>query len=202
MPEKNYKQQKNNKHQKNKVLSGIEEVFVKSETSLKRWVSRFLNRPQDVEDIVQETFVRSYQAQVKQQIDNPSAYLFRTARNLAFKSNQLSANKLTDLIEDLDLPEVITTDDPVQQWASTQEQFSAFCDALRELPVQCRRVFVLKKIYGLSHDEIAERLGISVSTANQHLAKGIARCTAYMRKNGMLESRAVKTKTPKSGKVT
>ena len=64
---------------------------------------------------------------------------------------------------------------------------AVFCEAVRELPPQCRRVLILKKVYGLSHAEIAERLNITVSTSNQHLAKAIAKCTLYMQERGYLD---------------
>lgn len=175
---------------KNKALQDVpqslETVFLGCRNGLKRLVSRYLRRPQDVDDIVQEVFLRSYQVDIKKKIDHPEGYMFRAARNLSLKHLNLSHNKLTDTVEDLEFQEVINGEDPVIRQLEASEQFAIFCDAARELPEQCRKVFLLKKVYELSHDEIAERLGISVSTANQHLAKGVARVTEYMREHGHL----------------
>jgi RNA polymerase sigma-70 factor (ECF subfamily) len=55
------------------------------------------------------------------------------------------------------------------------------------LPPLCRRVFVLRKVYKLSHTEIAEVLGVSHSTIEKHVAKGLLRCRDYLREHGMLE---------------
>ncbi len=54
------------------------------------------------------------------------------------------------------------------------------CDAIRSLPVQCRRVLVLKKVYGHSYREIAEKLQISEKNVEKHIAKGVTRCKDYL----------------------
>jgi RNA polymerase sigma-70 factor (ECF subfamily) len=61
-----------------------------------------------------------------------------------------------------------------------QERFFHLCGAVRTLPVQCRRAFVLKKVYGLSRREIAEYMGLSESTVQKHIAKGMTMCAEYM----------------------
>ncbi len=167
-----------------KKTTDIADVFISNRSFLSAWVKRFVNRPEDVEDIVQETFLRSYRALMKREIENPKAYLFSAAKNLALKHNNLSANKFASQIDDIGLSEVISLDDPVLQSAEAREEMSFLSEAIRELPVQCRRVFVLKRVYGLSHQEIADRLGISPNTVHQHLSKGVARCTMYMRDKG------------------
>ena len=130
--------------------------------------------------------MKSYEAKRKSRIRNNKAYLFTTARNLSLKHQALHANKLTEYIEDLDLLGVIDRQIPLDSVVEAHEQFSIFCEAVRDLPLQCRRVFILKKVYGLSHEEIAQRLNITVGTATQHLAKGVSRCTIYMEKRGYL----------------
>ena len=166
----------------------FEDIFLACHSQLKRLVSRYLHSPQDVEDVVQEVFIRSYQIDIIKKIDQPKGYMFRTARNLSLKHLDLSHNKLTYAVEDLDLLAVTNDRDPVFRQVEVSEQFVIFCQAARELPEQCRKVFILKKVYELSHDDIADRLGISVSTSNKHLAKGVARVTEYMREHGYLST--------------
>lgn len=166
----------------------FQEAFLECSKALKSIVFKYVKRPEDVEDIVQETFVKSFQAQQKSTIRNLKAYFFTTARNLSFKHQALHANKITDYLEDLGLSEVYDTSGALEDEVEAHEQFGIFCEAVRDLPLQCRRVFIMKKIYGLSHDEITKRLGISVSVSNQYLAKGIARCTLYMQERGLFET--------------
>lgn len=166
----------------------FDETFLECYGSLKAVIARYLRRPEDVEDIVQETFVRTYEARQQSKIANLKAYFFATARNLSLKHKALHANKTTSRLEDLGIPAVYDDRPSPEAEFEAHEQFGIFCEAVRELPLQCRRVLILKKIYNLSHEQIADRLNITVSTTNQHLAKGIARCTLYMRERGYLDS--------------
>jgi len=108
------------------------------------------------------------------------SYVFRTVRNLSLNTLNKSETKFTDLVEDLDSSisqtELLTLED---QFESTQ-RFELFCQAVRTLPLKCQRVFILRKVYGFSQKEIAERMEISIKTVEAHLTKGIVLCTDFM----------------------
>ena len=59
-------------------------------------------------------------------------------------------------------------------------------EAIESLPKACRQIFKLRKIYGLSHKEIAEKLGISERTVNVQVGKGVKRCVAYLERRGVM----------------
>jgi RNA polymerase sigma-70 factor (ECF subfamily) len=163
-------------------------LFLKNKPRLISWVKRFLKSSADVEDIVQEAYVKSYQHLIDKEIENPSGYMFTTAKNLALKHNELAVNRLSDRLADLNLDDLIRLEDPVERAALAREEMSCLCEAIRELPLQCRKVFVLKKVYGFSHKEIANRMNLSENTVHRHLAKGVARCTVYMSNLGYSRS--------------
>lgn len=155
-------------------------IFMSARKALVRVVSRIVP-PREIEDIVQETYVRICQIEKKEKINQPRSFLLKTARNLAIdhlKRADVRLGEATDDIDDIDLFEAL--DDPVYQQVASSEEFSRYCEAIRLLPVQCRKVFVLKKVYGYSQKEIAQQLNISESTVEKHVAMGIKRCTYYM----------------------
>jgi len=133
----------------------------------------------EVEDILQETYVRICQLPEPENIEKPKSFLYTTARNLAFDHLKRAETRLSDEFQEES--EVHGLGDVTFEQAVSQKEFSTFCEAVRELPQQCRRVFVLKKIYGYSQKEIAEQLAISQSTVEKHIATGIKKCTLYMR---------------------
>ena len=99
---------------------------------------------------------------------------------------QKQANvRLVDGVENMEVLEQLLSNhhtDEMYENALTESEFSHFCEAVRLLPVQCRKVFVLKKVYGYSQREIAAQLNLSESTVEKHISTGIKRCTLFMRK--------------------
>lgn len=159
-------------------------IYLASRSGLSRIVSRIVP-PHEIEDIVQETYVRICQVENKERISSPKSFMFKTARNLALDYLKQANVKLVDHVDDLQELEFLLTDenkDEMYENALIDNEFSHFCDSVRQLPVQCRKVFVLKKVYGSSQREIAEHLGLSESTVEKHVATGMKRCTLYMRK--------------------
>jgi RNA polymerase sigma-70 factor (ECF subfamily) len=58
---------------------------------------------------------------------------------------------------------------------SARQELEQLNGILERLPPQCRRVFELRKLEGLSQRETAAALGISERTVEKHLAKAFAR---------------------------
>jgi RNA polymerase sigma-70 factor (ECF subfamily) len=160
------------------------EVFVALRRKLARAVSRIVPPP-EIEDIVQETYVRVSQFERVASIRHPRSFLYRTARNLALDHIKRAGSRATvSLPDDEDdegsdngLPQAGI--DVYDQLAAKQE-FEIFCAAVQELPLQCRRVFVMRKVYGYSQKEIARALDIGESTVEKHIAYGIKRCSSFL----------------------
>ena len=166
--------------QKPSKPSDVASAYLELYSALKRFASRYLRKPHDIEDVVQEACVKALEAQNKRQIDHPKSYLYRTTKNLALKQLARSAYRLNDNVGDFDDLEVIENNQTLESQFEARQQFELFCRAVRQLPLKCRRVFILRRVYGFRPPEIAERLGISIKTVEAHLAKGIVRCTEYM----------------------
>ncbi|HWK54817.1 MAG TPA: RNA polymerase sigma factor [Hyphomicrobiales bacterium] len=166
-------------------------------TKSKGWLKNFLDirpllfrvvgrivRPEEIEDIVQETFVLSYAASRKKKIDNPRGFMVRTAKNIALNITKRADKKAHYSFESLLDDDLEMHGGSVEDRYQAEEMFIYFCRAVSELPVDCRRVFILKKIYGLSLREIAERFGISTSMVEKHVAMGMAMTGRYMAARG------------------
>jgi RNA polymerase sigma factor (sigma-70 family) len=158
----------------------IGRMYQEIRSSLLQYASRYFKRPQEAEDVVQEAFVKVLEAQRKREIDLPRRYLFRTTRNISLTELSKSATRLTDTVGDL-LPEGDQFVGPsMEEQFEASEKFELFCCAVRQLPTKCRRAYVLRRVYGFSQKEVAERMNISLKTVETHLTKAIARCTEYM----------------------
>lgn len=134
----------------------------------------------DVEDIVQETFIKSYEAGLKQEIKFERTYMLRTARNLALNHVSSASQRKNQYLDDLEhLPSDLTSN-TLESQIESKERFLNFCRATDSLSVEVKRVFLLKKVYGLSQKDIAKYIGLSESTVEKHVAKGLLQCSLYL----------------------
>ncbi|MET0499733.1 MAG: RNA polymerase sigma factor [Steroidobacteraceae bacterium] len=161
----------------------ISAVFVTLRRHLARAVSRIVP-PRDIEDVVQETYVRVCQVEQPETIRHPRSFLYAIACNIALDHAKRAESRLSDSIDiepesNQQFAAARSGDETYDQVAARQE-FEFFCEAVRQLPVQCRRAFVLRKVYGYTQKEIAEALGLSESTIEKHIAYGIKRCGYFM----------------------
>lgn len=147
---------------------------------LKRYIARLLKRPEDIEDVSQEAFLKLLESAGKGEIHYPKAYLFRTARNLALNNLARKSNILVDSLEDSANPDVLGKTGMLEDQMIIQQRFKFLSRAVANLPELTRQVLILRKYQGLSRKEVASALNISVSAVEKHLARAIESCIHYM----------------------
>ncbi len=152
------------------------------EGMLRAWLKSRFTSGLDVDDIIQEAYLRVFKAHQQSEIRSPKAFLFATARNLAL--NTLRASKVrgepwASQVEDLDLLD--EAEDIVETVARNQE-LERLTLAIQALPKGCRRIFTLCKVYGMAPKEVSRELGVSLPTVYTQLAIGLDKCTEYMRR--------------------
>jgi RNA polymerase sigma factor (sigma-70 family) len=164
----------------------LNQIF-RHRADLQRYLQQFTSGAEDIDDLIQETYVRVYSLPDYETVDSPKAYLFTTARNLAIERARRNAIHATDTVADFEPLNLYSLESPVDVQVDARRRFESFCSAVDSLPPVCRRAFVLRKVYKLSHSEIAEVLGIAPSTIEKHVLKGLIRCRDYLRERGLLE---------------
>ena len=173
--------------QKSKKISGLSRlsrVFLENNLFLKKYLRRFLYQEQDIEDVVQETYIRACNADKANDIEYPKAYLFRIAKNLALDELDRRSRKMTDFIEECEAASMVELSENMDEQIQAEQSVLLHCKAATMLPKRCREVYLLRKVHGLSHKEIAARLDISLSAVGKHLTKGMLRCQKYIEIGG------------------
>lgn len=164
------------KNKENSVFSSFRDC----RKALLRFVSRNTRHESDVEDIVQETFLQTFAMDKKSKIQFPKVYLFKTAKHLTQREGTKVSTKLLDYVEDFDDAGLYNEEDSVFSYLDKSQEQEILNEALASLPDKCRLVTALRLLNGMKLKDIAEEVGISVSTAEKHLAKGIERCDHFV----------------------
>lgn len=155
------------------------------EPALRAWLHARFPSLRDVDDLVQETYVRILRVRDRAAIDSPRAFLFTTARNLALDHTRRSQ---TVVMESIAEPEQLFVKDgkpSAAEAASHDQELELLTRAIQTLPERCRQVLTLRKIYGLSQREIATQLGISEHTVEAQVGNGVRRCAEFFARHGL-----------------
>src|SRR3954468_7381140 len=174
------------------ALSTILEAYLENEVALKRYLRRFIRSREGADDLAQEAFLRAFAAEPGHFIVSPKAFLFKVAKNLALNELARQSSAAIEPLGDFEGQEVLedSSQAAVDDAVDGRERIRMLAAAIAALPPQCAKVFILRKMQGLSQKEIAARLNISVRTVENHVALGLVRCKAYMRAHGGHPTRA------------
>lgn len=171
-------------------------AYLRHESALKRFIARITRSVPDVEDIAQEAFLRAYAVERCRELEQPKSFLFRIAKHVALSQLSRKARQITDYLEDSEESQVIVTNGSAEDEVSAVQLLGVHCEAVAELSPRCRHVFLLRKVHGLSHKEIAAHLNIAVSTVEKHLIKAIQQCDRYVRaRTEILEPKSARSGT-------
>lgn len=165
---------------KEKQSSSILDIFNRHEGGLKKYISKFFLPSHEIDDICQETFLRSFESSMQNEIQQPKSFMYRVATNLIMSQYRRSSYKLTDYIEDVgeELAPIDTAD--IENDLDAQRKLGVFCESIASLPEQSRKILVMRKVYGFSIKEISSRLNMPTSTINYNIARAMVCCDDAM----------------------
>lgn len=158
-------------------------IFLEHTTFLKKFLAKFLQSEQDIEDVAQEAYLKAYGAeQDKGCIEHPKAFLFSIAKNLALNELSRKSRQMTDYLEESQARFAQDDLSSTEHQVEATESIGIYCEAVAELPERCRRIYLLRKVHGLTHREISDRLGVSISTVEKQLRLGALSCLDYIKR--------------------
>lgn len=155
------------------------------EPALRRWLRGFSTiGDADIDDLVQETYAVLATRVSVDEIADPRAYAFQTARSLFLQSVRrakiVSIHAVAD-VADLDVPDDAPS--PFQHVAG-REDLRQLAAAIDSMPPQTRRAFQLRRVEGLSQREVAAATNLAESTVEKHIGRGIRILMAQFGRGG------------------
>ncbi|MET4897858.1 RNA polymerase sigma factor [Sphingomonadaceae bacterium jetA1] len=151
------------------------------EPDLLRQARRWAADEDEARDLVQEAYVQLFQLTAWDGIANPAAYTVRIIRNCALQ--RMRRARIVPIrqfagLEELDLADPLPDSFAV---AAGREEWRRLTAGIDALPPACRRVVLMRKFDDMPPRAIAEKLGLSLSTVEKQLARGIELLSRTMR---------------------
>jgi RNA polymerase sigma factor (sigma-70 family) len=151
----------------------IEDLFRSERHRLARYFGQKIGNSEDVTDLVQETFARMAGVQPGMILRNPRAYLQRIARNLLFNRSRRQAADFVGQQVPLEGEWEISVPPEQGQALEAQQLLDRYRAAVDSLTARTREVFLLHRANELDYRTIADRLDISISTVEYHIARAL-----------------------------
>lgn len=136
------------------------------------YFQRRVRSREEAEDLTQEVFLRLSRRLDVEQVDNAEAFLFRTAVNLLrdrSRRGKTAASHMDELAHRAGFEELSP-----ERVLQSRQSLASVLRALDELDERTRDAFILHRLEGMRHAEIASLYGVSVSSVEKYIIKAIA----------------------------
>jgi RNA polymerase sigma factor (sigma-70 family) len=157
------------------AISALLEAYREYEWELLRFLGRRLGSPSLASDAVQDLYLKLHAAGDQPEVQDCRAYLFSMAANLATDRLRVERRRSEILAEVDDLVWRKTDELTPERHALARAELRHLEGAIAQLPERCRRVFYLYRFEGRSQVEIAETLGLGVTTVYKDLKTAMDR---------------------------
>ncbi len=129
---------------------------------------KYVNDRDLANGLIQEVFVNIWENRKNLRPQQPSPYLYRAAKNKCLNyirhlNVKHEHHKEFELEESFE--EIITDE--------TNDKLVLIYNSIDKLPHQCKRIFIMSRMHGLKHKEIAEELGIAIKTVKNQIGKAL-----------------------------
>lgn len=162
--------------------TAFSELYVRYKDKLHYFCLSLLKSEEETNDIVQEIFIRLWESRI---FINPdlsfSSFLYTIARNRIL-------NYFRDMDIDAKAKSILAQNKPVEEDVIESnliytEYQNILKEAIEQLSPQRKKIFNMSRMDNLTHKEIAEQLGISVNTVQEHISESLRFIKTYFGKH-------------------
>jgi len=159
----------------------IEKVIRNDEKRIINYLKKIVGDEETARDIAQSAFLRTLEYAENTSIENPRGFIFKTASNLAkneirrrvrFDRRFLGTGHYSE--DDVMMALESSTPSP-EHYVSLRDDVTVVVDAIRAMPKQPRRAFILSRFEGRSYQEIALLLKVSESSVEKYIMDALRR---------------------------
>jgi RNA polymerase sigma factor (sigma-70 family) len=159
----------------------VEGLIHSHSSTLVRFLARRMNSREDAEDIAQAAFIRLYTLDDPSKLSNAKAFLFQVAANMSIdqlRRKVLHQNYLeregAKPPSDSSMAASATFENiPLEREMEAKETLRFIYQSLEGLPQNPRQAFILNRAKGLTYEEIAKQMGVSVSSVEKYILEAL-----------------------------
>jgi RNA polymerase sigma factor (sigma-70 family) len=159
---------------KDAVRAGLDRLARRYYAPLASFFRKRTRNTAEVQDLVQQVFLRLAQYREIDKIRNADGFIFQTASNTLKDHFRNSAVRDRFIKEQIEIGGGSGSDFSPERVLLGRESIAQLAEALRQLPERTRDVLMLRCFEGLKHAEIARLQGISVRAVEKHMERALA----------------------------
>ena len=167
----------------------LEKVYKAAFRSLVYYASEITGQPQLAEEVVQDVLLKIWQNRSELSIKGSfKAYLFQSVHNHALnvirqqKTRKESVNLLSSEKTWKFISDTYDLNDNLIDRIFSDETEAIIEQIIKELPEQCRKVFLMSRFESLKNEEIAAQLGLSENTVKTHIYRALQKIAFALKK--------------------
>lgn len=158
-------------------------AYMRKRADLVRFFTLRTGSPATAEDLVQDLYVKISDMAPPPDMRSAEAFLYRVGSNLMLDRNkaqrrQAARDHAWSQAAGSDSPEPVAQEPPADEAVASRQRLERLVARLERLPPSVAAAFRLHKFDGLSHSEVAERLGVSRSSVEKYIITALRTLTA------------------------
>lgn len=151
------------------------------EPTVRAWLKRAKVSEEDASDLIQEAYANFASLDRFEHISRPDRYFFQVVRNLLTSQFRRARIVRIETVAELDTLVSAADDHSPERITAARRELEMVQAVIAALPERCRRIFLMRKVEGLSQREIAKRLKITESVVENDGVRGIRLVMLAMR---------------------
>lgn len=155
------------------IIAWVAGNVIPHEAALRARLRHMAVAAEEIDDIVQETYLNIARLNSVEHIRDGRGYLFTAARMVMLQ--RLRRNRIVR-IDHLTDAQALTLEDDApgpERQAAARRELARVRRIIEDLPPRCREIFELRRVEGVSQREIAQRLDLPEHTIEQQATRGL-----------------------------
>lgn len=156
-------------------------LFNSHSRELKNFLGTLMRSREDIEDLMQETFLRVASLERPETITSPKAYIFTLAHNLVVDHYRKTKSNFIDHSVILEECREAVIHPGAERGLDAQRDLEMLQEAILKLPEKTRQIFISRKFHDRSYVQLACDFGMTEQAIRQHVSRGLRECMSYLK---------------------